>query len=103
MSKISQFDNDKNWLRVSKGNREFIIELCDKYRLSFQDIKQLIDIALDLEAWDEKQLKFYWPETLTIKLKGKELKTHLINSVKESWIKLKTEPTLKLKLILTLN
>ncbi len=93
MSKISQFNSDKNWLRISEDNRDFIIYISEEYRLSYQDIKQLIDITLDLEAWDEKNLELYWPNVKESKLKGKELKTKLMNSVKDAWIKLKTEPT----------
>lgn len=93
MSKISQFNSDKNWLMVSESNREFIISQADTNRLSYQDIKQLIDIALDLESWDEKSLEHYWPTTQKTKLKGKDLKTYLMNSIKEAWFKLKLEPT----------
>lgn len=93
MGKISQFTTDKQWLRLPSENRDFIAIQADKNRLSYQDIKQLIDISLDLNAWDEKPLQSIWPMEIPEHLQGKEVKTYIMNQVKDSWLSLKTHET----------
>ena len=93
MNKISQFENDKNWLRLEKRNRDFISRQAEILKLSFQDIKQLIDISLDLEAWDEGVLEKFWPYSAPDKFKNRELKIYILKQVKERWNSLKEEPT----------
>lgn len=93
MNKLSLFEKDKNWLRVSEDNKKIITVKATELRLSYQDIKQLIDISQDLEAWDEGNLIDFWPNIKDIRLKGKDLKTYIINSIKEKWNNLKIEPT----------
>ena len=93
MSKISQFTADKNWLRLNNENKEFISIQAEKLKLTFQDIKQLIDISIDFQSWDEGNIQKIWPNIYPEKLKDKELKTYTLNLVKQSWLKLKQEPT----------
>ncbi|MGL1891120.1 MAG: DNA repair photolyase [Spirochaetaceae bacterium] len=92
MSKISQFFDTKPWLRLGGINRLFITNVASEFRLSYQDIKQLIDISIDLESWDEEALEFYWPKAES-ELKDKALNAYMTGIVKETWLKLKNEPT----------
>ncbi|QEN04987.1 hypothetical protein EW093_09790 [Thiospirochaeta perfilievii] len=93
MSKIGQFESNKSWQRVLPEEKKFIERVSTDYLLSYQDIKQLIDITLDLEAWDEGNLKTIWPDVSDSKLKNKELKTYIMGQIKKSWNRLKLEPT----------
>jgi len=93
MSKISQFHENKQWLRLTLDNKEFISSKSSELMLTFQDIKQLIDISVDFQSWDEAPLSTYWPDNLKSKLRDKELKNYLIQSVKSKWLKLKNEIT----------
>jgi len=93
MSKIGQFESNKSWQRVLPEEKKFIERVSTDYLLSYQDIKQLIDITLDLDAWDEGNLKTIWPDVSDSKLKNKELKTYIMGQVKKSWNRLKLEPT----------
>lgn len=92
MGKLSNFISSKQWNRLREQDKNFLSDIDNSYILSHQDLKQLIDIAVDLKSWDEKHLNEYWPEDDN-SLKGKQLKQYKINSVKESWLKLKNKPT----------
>lgn len=93
MSKISLFKENKTWCRLSESNRKFITDKADEIKLSFQDIKQLMDIAIDLEAWGEEPLEYYWSQNPPEKLHNKELKTYLVNKIKQIWQDMKQSPT----------
>ncbi len=71
--------------------QNFITNAADKYQLTFQDIKNLIDIARDLDTWDEGNLRDYWIVPEEMNLKGKQLKQAILNGVNEQWMKLKTD------------
>ncbi|MBN2617696.1 MAG: DNA repair photolyase [Spirochaetales bacterium] len=93
MTKITEFQENTNWLRLGIENRSFIESNSLLYNFSHQDIKQLIDIALDLQSWGEKPLSFYLPKEIRTNLKDKELKKYIINTIKDAWLALKANPT----------
>ena len=93
MGKITQFYNNKNWEILNTRNQAFLEKESNSLRLSFQEIKQLIDIAMDLQAWDEGELSSIWPTSYPENLKDRDLKTYIITAVKEHWVSLKNNPT----------
>ncbi|SFV74613.1 Spore photoproduct lyase [hydrothermal vent metagenome] len=48
--------------KLSLKNREFLQKKAFEYKLSHQEVKQLIDITRDLELWDEGDLKDLWED-----------------------------------------
>jgi spore photoproduct lyase len=77
--------------------KKFLEEITDIFHLSFQDRKQLIDIAIDLDMWQEKNISEIWDETLYSNLQGKKLKQALIALVKNHYEKLKSQPSIYTK------
>ncbi|WP_281951214.1 SPL family radical SAM protein [Nitrosophilus kaiyonis] len=60
---IYDFENKiKNTLffNLPKNSREFLKNKAYEYRLTFNELKQLIEIAIDLNMWDEGDLKDLW-------------------------------------------
>jgi len=88
-NKIDQFKNNPVFSTLSKTHRDFIKNKSDKFGFSFQEIKQIIDIATDLEMWQEGELSAIWDEEETDKLFGKNLRQKLIRRVIEKWESLK--------------
>jgi len=88
-NKIDQFKNNPVFSTLSKTHRDFIKNKSDKFGFSFQEIKQIIDIATDLEMWQEGELSAIWNEEETDKLFGKNLRQKLIRRVIEKWESLK--------------
>ena len=93
MNKVSQFYDTKQWKNLSERDQTFIKELSLKYRFSFQDIKQVIDISNDLTEWDEKPIEEFWDLNYKGKLVDRDLKNHLIQKLKDSWLSLKNSAT----------
>jgi len=82
-----KFENhicNNNFTRLKKDLQNFIKEKAFLYRFSFQDIKQLVDISIDLKMWDEKSIKDIWVD-------NQNKKTVLLH-VKKFYEKLKTNP-----------
>jgi spore photoproduct lyase len=88
-SKIIQFKNDTVFTTLSEKHRYFIEEKSVKFGFSFQEIKQLIDIATDLEMWQEGDLSEIWNEDEIGTLNGKDLRQKLIRKVLDKWDSLK--------------
>ncbi|MGB5917632.1 MAG: hypothetical protein WBG60_00760, partial [Arcobacter sp.] len=45
-----------NYENLKEKNKEFIKEIYLKYLFSYQELKQLIDFAIDFNMWNEKEL-----------------------------------------------
>ena len=84
---------DKYFDKLSNKEQEFLTEITDKYHLSQQDRKQLIDMAIDLDMWDEKNLSEIWASHLDEKYEGKKLKQILIAHAKAYYNNLKDNPS----------
>jgi DNA repair photolyase len=90
-NKIEKFLNDPVYSSLSLPNKEFISNKSEIYGFSFQEIKQIIDIATDLEMWQEGKISDIWSEEKTEKLKGKNLRQELLKRVTEKWNFLKQQ------------
>ena len=64
------------------------------YRFSHQEIKQLIEIAIDLEMWNEKSLQELWDDSPKEKFQGKKLRTALTKPIKTYYQHLKNNPSI---------
>jgi len=87
--RMAPFRDNHTYNKLNGEERDFISRLSGQYRLTFQDIKMLTDIARDLAIWDEGTLADYWIIPEEGGLKDKQLKQHLMNGVKEVWEGLK--------------
>ncbi|MDY0220952.1 MAG: DNA photolyase [Desulfobacterium sp.] len=87
--KIDQFLENPVYASLGSYNRTFIKDKSITFGFSFQEIKQLIDMAADLEMWQEGALSSIWNEADTEKLKGKNLRQRLIRRAVEQWKYLK--------------
>jgi spore photoproduct lyase len=79
--------------KLSVDEQKFISDTSKKYHLSFQDRKQLIDIAVDLNMWDEVSVSKLELSDLNLKYDGKKLKSEFMKRVKAHHEKLKINPS----------
>ena len=84
---------DKYFQKLPQKEQDFLDVITEKYRLSQQDRKQLIDIAIDLDMWDEKNLSEIWASHLDEKYEGKKLKQILIAHATAYYNNLQNEPS----------
>ncbi|MBL0687552.1 MAG: hypothetical protein JJV95_00375 [Sulfurospirillum sp.] len=82
--KFKRHVKDSNFTKLEKSSQKFLEEKAYMYRLSFQDIKQLIDISIDLEMWDEESIKKIW--------KDNQNKKKTLLHVKNMYEDIKTKP-----------
>ncbi len=57
-------EKTKNTLfyNLSKEQRDFLEAKAKKYRFSFQELKQLVDMAIDLQMWQEGSIELLWED-----------------------------------------
>jgi len=48
--------------KLGDKSKEFLKNKAEQYKLSFQDIKQLVDISIDFAMWQEKSLHLIWKD-----------------------------------------
>ena len=90
-NKINMFLKDPVYSSLSLPNKDFISGKSKEFGFSFQEIKQIIDIATDLEMWQEGLITDFWNEEKTDKLKGKNLRHKLLKRVTDKWEDLKQQ------------
>lgn len=82
-----KFERDSqscNFARLDERSKDFLKQKTFVYRFSFQELKQLVDIGIDFDMWNEKRIYEIWED------KDNKKKTFL--HVKETWKALKTKP-----------
>ena len=89
--RLAPFKDNNTYKKLTREEQKFLEVSAETYQLSFQDIKNLIDINRDLKTWDEGTLEDYWIIPEEKNLKGKQLKQAILNNIKGNWVQLKTE------------
>lgn len=72
---------------LSEENKLFFEEKVFSYRMTFQESKKLIDIAIDFQMWDLGSLKINWPR-ISLKNKVQEKKA-ILKNLEANWTNLK--------------
>jgi len=67
------------YVKLPHNEQKFIREKAFFYRFSHQELLQLINIARDLEMWDEKRIYEIFPDHPTKKIALKKLREHYKN------------------------
>jgi len=73
-----------NFAKLDKTTQDFLKEKAYEYRLSFQDLKQFVDMAIDLNMWTEEPLHVKWED--------KENKKKTLLHVKSLYEELRAQP-----------
>ncbi len=80
MEKLAQTKIDK----LPKDQQDFLISKHSEYKFSFQEIKQIVDFAIDFNMWKEGSIKEVWVD--------KDHKKEIFKTIKKIWDDLKTKP-----------
>lgn len=70
--------------KLDSKTQEFIRDKALKYGFSFQELKQLIDMSIDFDMWDEKRVYEIWEE--------KESRKKAFAHIRDIWEELKNRP-----------
>lgn len=83
-AKFAHAIQNSHYNRLPQEQAQFLYNIAQEQRLSFQEIRQSIEIAVDIGMWDEGNIKLLW-ETLNEQNRS-------FKSLKELYEKLKTKP-----------
>ena len=77
---------------LPKSTQQFVSEIAQRHRFSFQELRQISEIGVDLTLWGSQPLETIWPDESQLTAQGKDLKKRLINQVQQHWQTLKKKP-----------
>ena len=80
MEKLARTKIDK----LPKDQQDFLISKHSEYKFSYQEIKQIVDFAIDFNMWKESSIKEVWVD--------KDHKKEIFKTIKKIWDDLKTKP-----------
>lgn len=78
MSKFSSAIEGTPFLSLPQSDKSFIEKKADELALSFQEIRTLVDNAVNLNMWGEMPLEKLWPEEEHISGTGAQLKKKIM-------------------------
>jgi len=84
--------DNNTFVNLTEVEQNFLRDKAELYKLTYQDLKILIDISRDLHTWGEGTLRELWIDPLDSKVKGKQLKQAIINGITDKWNLLKSDP-----------
>lgn len=90
--KLAKFSQNRLFQSLDPPLQDFIRETGEKYRLTFQELQQVTEIAVDLNMWEEPSIIKQWNhfELLLSNNNGRKKENILIN-LKKHWLSLKAK------------
>jgi len=91
--KFSRIAAETALSQLPLAQQEFLSQQALSYRFTQQELRQLIEISIDLNQWNEAPLQEIWPAIPDKYQAPKDRKRHLITALKSQWQQLKEAPT----------
>jgi spore photoproduct lyase len=90
-SKFTAISRETSFRYLPYEQQQFLRQQAMRYRFTLQDLKQITDIALDLNMWGEQTLIELWPSACH-ELPERSEKKQLIAALTSSWSSLRATP-----------
>lgn len=90
--KFSRLTGETPLRLLPAPEREFIRKQATRYRFTLQELKQVTEIALELQMWNEGTLCDLWPRETEANAPLRERKKRIVSRVQERWMELKSSP-----------
>ena len=92
--RFDSFSNYELYQNLEKGSRNAIKDIGMKYQLTYQELRQLTDMAVDFVMWDETSIGKQWNnEEKSIQHSDQLAKKKILGSIYNNWEKLKENAT----------
>ena len=78
--------------RLPDDQQLFIVEQATRFRFTQQELRQLGDMALDLNMWGEASIQKVWPPVRLEGLSHKQVRQQLLGSIRAHWQALREQP-----------
>ncbi len=95
--KFTRISRQTSFELLPKLQRTFAKEVAFKYRFTLQELRSFIEIAIDLNSWNESSIDGIWPTLDSDEKNGRDKKKWLLLQLTDYWNKLKNEPNRYLK------
>jgi len=90
--KFSRISQQTSFQFLPTGQQSFTKGLACKYRFTMQELRQFVEIALDLNNWGESDIQQIWSELDNAEHSNRERKKSLLQQLANRWQQLKIEP-----------
>lgn len=70
----------------------FTSKVASLHRFTQQELRQFVEIALDLNRWNESNITELWPELTAGSKSGRDKKKALLQQLTDKWLELKSAP-----------
>jgi spore photoproduct lyase len=90
--KLPELMRQAGFERLPEGQRRFLIRQSQRYRFTQQELRQLAEMAMDLNMWGETPIDQAWPSIDEEGVSPKGLRQRLLSSLRGCWEDLKTAP-----------
>lgn len=91
--KFAHIQQQTLFVRLNRADQTFLQNKAECYRFTLQELRQLCEMALDFNMWDEPELKELWPEEPEAELGSRALKKRILQQLQAHWQQLKSEAT----------
>ena len=88
------FSRDKLYQNLEPSQKAFIKTMGESYQLTFQELRQVTEMATDFNMWREPTIKDQWNKAdLGQMASNGQSKKTILNNIRDHWQNLKTNPT----------
>lgn len=85
LQKFQESIEKTNFKKLSLDNQEFIKQKALEYQFSFQELKQIIDFAIDFKMWHENDISELFKEEYPSR-------KNAFNDIRKTWQEFKNKP-----------
>ncbi len=90
--RFSRLVENTLFFQLPEAQQRFLARQAEQYRLSHQDLRQLSEIAVDLNLWQGDDIEAIWPGEAQLTSQGKQRKQQLLTRIIERWQALREAP-----------
>ena len=90
-TKFASIVDNRLFSRLPPPQQAFVREISERHRFTLQELRQVIEIALDLEIWGSGSLQQHWSEEESSQ-DPKQKKKRAVQRLQARWNRLKNEP-----------
>ena len=93
-TRFDSFQKYSLYQSLDNKSKNEIKDIGIEYKLTFQELKQLTDMAVDFKMWEEPDIGIQWKEySRSVNQSKKMFNKTVLNSIKKNWKSLKENET----------
>ncbi len=90
--KFSRISEQTSLHHLPDDQQLFTKDVASNYRFTLQELRQFVDVALDLNRWNQETISDIWNKLTTEQSNSRDRKKALFQQLQQRWLQLKSEP-----------